>query len=514
MDFDRSQLQTPSGIEAHSFLPDPCSGSVAICPPGTLAHRHFAPEDLMWFAAASGDWNPIHVDAVAARRLLTGEVIVHGMYLLAWALDVWCAAGGVSPVAMAVAFPRPVLTGEHLALRVETAEGQERRLAVQRGDDTVMTLLLTCGESAALEVGFVPARPERALPEQHAFAELKGATGYLPLLALPGDIQGAFPDACRVLGMHVVATLLGFSRLVGMFCPGLHALFSGVDIRLDGAETSPGIAWQVERHSVPQAPLHMAVRGGGMAGRLVAFVRPAPVAQALMGDVAAQVPPGSFAGQVALIVGGSRGLGEMTAKIIAAGGGEVIVTHARGLADARRVVEEILTWGGRGRIVALDVEQPDAAMTDLLAHVSPTHLYYFAAPTVGGGGGGTFDPLRLARFNKIFVTDFVRLVGMLRKKISGDLSVFYPSSIFVEQLPREHVEYIIAKAAGEVLCRHMARNMPGLRILTCRLPRLATDQTVGLIQRPVAAPLPEMLRVVEAMHAMPTHTLQDAVSTG
>jgi len=35
--------------------------------------RVFKREDQESFAALSGDWNPIHVDSVAARRLLFGE---------------------------------------------------------------------------------------------------------------------------------------------------------------------------------------------------------------------------------------------------------------------------------------------------------------------------------------------------------------------------------------------------------------------------------------------------------
>ena len=53
-------------------------------------------------------------------------------------------------------------------------------------------------------------------------------------------------------------------------------------------------------------------------------------AQLLDAQVAHRVRPGIFAGQTALIVGGSRGLGEVTAKLIAAGGGTPIITYQAG----------------------------------------------------------------------------------------------------------------------------------------------------------------------------------------
>ena len=40
---------------------------------------------VVQYAGASGDFNPLHVDPVAARRALYGEVVVHGVHSLLWA---------------------------------------------------------------------------------------------------------------------------------------------------------------------------------------------------------------------------------------------------------------------------------------------------------------------------------------------------------------------------------------------------------------------------------------------
>lgn len=466
-----------------------------------IAQRSFSLEDLQWFAAASGDWNPIHTDPVAARRLLAGEVVVHGMFTLLWALDAYCATGGTALSSIIATFPRPVLIGDKLALTREQTEQDAIRLMIQRAGEVVATILLTVGDGVA---GSVPvlARPTRALPEAHAFADIKGATGRLPVMALPEDMLRAFPSASAVLGRLPVAALMGLSRLVGMHCPGLHSLFAGVDLRLDTLHAIPGISWQVVRHTVPHAPLRIAVEGGSLSGRLEAFVRPEPVAQASMVEVAASVKPGSFTGQMALIVGGSRGLGELTAKAVAAGGGQVIITYASGKADAERVASEIKAWGGDCKTLELDVEQPDPAIATLRNNMSPTHLYYFAAPRIGRAKNGLFDPVLYRSFNQIFVTAFAGLVTALAKDLPGGLNVFYPSSVFLDELPREYAEYIAAKAAGEALCRQLCQHIAGLQILIRRLPRMPTDQTAGLIRRSTALPLPEILQVVQDMHAL------------
>ena len=52
-----------------------------------LAERRFQDLDQQRFAWASGDHNPIHVDALLARRTQAGVQVVHGIHLLLWALD-------------------------------------------------------------------------------------------------------------------------------------------------------------------------------------------------------------------------------------------------------------------------------------------------------------------------------------------------------------------------------------------------------------------------------------------
>ena len=54
-----------------------------------LGNHIFTPMDIESFARASGDFNPMHVDRVFARRLITGGQTVHGMYTLLFALDLY-----------------------------------------------------------------------------------------------------------------------------------------------------------------------------------------------------------------------------------------------------------------------------------------------------------------------------------------------------------------------------------------------------------------------------------------
>src|SRR2546428_9807733 len=65
----------------------------------------------------------------------------------------------------------------------------------------------------------------------------------------------------------------------------------------------------------------------------------------------------SLEGRIALVTGGSRGIGAAIAKLLAERGADVIVA-ARGLEQARLVADGIEAAGGRATALGLDVSHP------------------------------------------------------------------------------------------------------------------------------------------------------------
>jgi 3-oxoacyl-[acyl-carrier protein] reductase len=64
--------------------------------------------------------------------------------------------------------------------------------------------------------------------------------------------------------------------------------------------------------------------------------------------------------QVAVITGGSRGLGQATARLLAQRGAAVCVNYAVHADAAEALVAEIATAGGRAIAVSADVAEPAA----------------------------------------------------------------------------------------------------------------------------------------------------------
>ncbi|OSM06782.1 SDR family NAD(P)-dependent oxidoreductase [Magnetofaba australis] len=471
--------------------------------------RQFSLDDQQAFAEFSGDFNPLHVDPVVARRTPYGAIMVHGLHLTLWALDQLAAhRGAASWRTVRAAFHQPVFLDDPVTLAEPRQESDGAWLAQVVGAEGTARASIWLEPNAAL-ARLTAAQPARgdasATPEDPPFASLKGMRGATPLFLDAQRLEALFPQLAVTAEPAWIAVLLATTRVVGMLCPGLHSLFSGLELQRDeSAEgASPALEYVVKRASTPRAPIKIAVSGAQLRGTLAAFHRPPPAAQPSAAEIFAAHGHNRYAGQHALILGGARGLGEICAKLIAAGGGEVMITYAHGADDAQRVADEIGQAGGRCGVMAWDVTAPPEP--DVLANLTDvTHLYYFATPPIGGGAhGDVFDADRFAMFSQFYVVGFSNTVTLLRHVIGSDkpLTLFYPSTVFIEEQPEGVAEYAAAKAAGESLCAHLQARNPLLRAFAPRLPRLRTDQNLSLLGPAPAEPLETLAPWVERLHA-------------
>src|SRR5262249_51704384 len=151
-----------------------------------------------------------------------------------------------------------------------------------------------------------------------------------------------------------------------------------------------------------------------------------------------------------LVVGGSRGLGELTSKIIAAGGGHPILTYHVGAEDAERVRSEIIGGGGRCTVVEYDVRRPARTQVERVPS-GVAYLYYYATCAISRRKSQICEAVLLDEFLQFYVHGFQELCLALMSLAPGQLSVFSPSSVFLDDRPRGVTEYAMVKAACEVL---------------------------------------------------------------
>ena len=466
-----------------------------------LGSRQFTFEDQGRFAELSGDSNPMHVDPVASRRTIYGDVVVHGVHSLLWALECLAETVGAKCALsrLKTEFHRQVRPGDPVSCKLVESDGKNFTLMLEIGGETAANIKVSFADGFPTAMT-LSKNVKPSLCRDLTVDQMKTASGSLPLFLDEAALVKFFPKLLQTFPAFQIAEILATTRLVGMECPGLHSLYSGHDLRFHDSGGAAELSYQVTRSDDRFSMLWLTVKGPGLDGTITAFARPRPSAQPDMNAVSAIVDRGEFAGQRALIIGASRGLGEITAKIIAAGGGEIHLTHHRGKEDAERVAAEIRLTGAKCECLFYDAANPSENLANRLeAAWKPTHLYYFATPLISLEKTPRFSPEKFQNYTRFYVDGFARAVEAVLKLGGECLTVFYPSTIFLEAFQKHTTEYCAAKAAGELLCRHLEKSFPQVRVHCPRLPRMKTDQTSSLMPLETAEPMQVMLEAIRAM---------------
>jgi NAD(P)-dependent dehydrogenase (short-subunit alcohol dehydrogenase family)/acyl dehydratase len=374
--------------------------------------------DSKAFAELSGDFNPLHVDPIAARRLFFGSTMPHGIHIILRALDATLAKAErrLRLGALRVAFSGPARHDEPLIVTSEQP-GRDLEISVERGGERLQRIVATLLDRDTETDIAVPSTIDwRREPLQLQFADALERSGAVPLALDEGRFRTLFPALSKLLPGSQMAAVLATTRIVGMECPGLRSIFANLALRFESppANTPPTLAFHALRTDPRMSLVFLSLEGAGAKGELTALFRPDPVSQPSAATIARQVQSGEFAGQRALVIGGSRGLGETTAKLVSMGGGDVAITFARGRDDAEAVAQDIVSAGGRCGVLFFDITDPPDTLAGavLPPDFRPSHIYFFATPSIQLTRGRGFNVARFAAYCDFYVKGHGRIVNI------------------------------------------------------------------------------------------------------
>ncbi|HLY78148.1 MAG TPA: SDR family NAD(P)-dependent oxidoreductase [Caulobacteraceae bacterium] len=172
-------------------------------------------------------------------------------------------------------------------------------------------------------------------------------------------------------------------------------------------------------------------------------------------------PARDFAGRVALVTGGSRGIGAGTALALASRGAKVVVT-GRDEAALASVVQSIRRAGGEAAAFAADLTQ--AAPSEALRVAARTAFGPPQLLVACAGGGGALTPLVdesldnwRATLDRNLTTAFLTLRAFLPAMYErGQGSVVLMSSSAGRHISGASAPYTAAKAGLQALMRQAA----------------------------------------------------------
>ncbi|WP_180929722.1 SDR family NAD(P)-dependent oxidoreductase [Streptomyces sp. AJS327] len=468
------------------------------------------------FAQASGDHNPLHTDGGYARSTPFGEPLAHG------ALGALAALAGIPDregerlVRVEARFPGPLVPGRSyrrtLAER-DAREGEDTG-AGESGERLVLVTLLD-GErpvltvEAVLATGPAPADAPttgggvhpRATPADPGLGELRpgggGAHEYAPDWAESGRLLRELGVRHRGVTARHAAALAWASYLAGMEYPGRSSLLlrfaatfprGGADAALSGdvplaarAEVTtlnPGFR-TVTVHGELSAP-----GGGATVAEVELHVHSRRGAEPTAPDrlAALLAPSGRLTGRVALVVGGSRGLGAALVQALAQQGATVYLAYQRSDEEAEAVRDGLGTLAGRVVPVRGDAGDPDWCR-ELRERIVTAHgrcdlLVLNACPPLHDMDLAADDGLRLLEFvHQSLALVQVPLAAFARELAGSGGRVLALSSSALDDPPPDWPHYVTAKAATEGLLRALVAQLPTVGGVLARPPRLRTTLT-------------------------------------
>ena len=452
-----------------------------------LGTSKFEVNDQIEFSRFSGDYNPMHIDPVKARRLLYGETVVHGINGVLVAFEKFSEHFNKNFLlnSINVFFPNPIFLNTTVEYYF-TFNKKNGNLNFK-----VISKSLTC-ISINSNIQFISKIgnniegikndfPNVKTPNKVVKENINNLKGSIELFLKLKILENSFPMLKSTMSNHQISIILSLTRLVGMQCPGLYSVFSHFKIKFNCNNTfDSNYAYNVDKFDNRFSLVNINLDSSSFNGKIKAFLRSPPVKQPDYLLIKDKLKNICFNNQVALIIGGSRGAGEVTAKILASAGAIVIITYNKGGKDAQMIIDEINSNGGLAYKIKLDILNFNKEFnSDILNKMNITHCYYFATPFIFSGKKGLYSDDLFNNFSTFYISAFYNIVNYFYRKDVNNF--FYPSTVAVDDIPDNMLEYSLAKLAGEKMCNKLESDFKSISIYKPRLPRLETDQTVSFL---------------------------------
>jgi 3-oxoacyl-[acyl-carrier protein] reductase len=170
-------------------------------------------------------------------------------------------------------------------------------------------------------------------------------------------------------------------------------------------------------------------------------------------------------GKVALITGGSRGIGAAIAKRLAADGAKVAITYSKGADAAASVVKEIERDGGKAIAIQADATDADAVKAGVEKTVTTFGRLDVLVNNAGTAIPKTFEETTLEEMDRVLDINvrgvFIATQAALKHMKSGGRIVMIGSSVGEHVVVPGLVPYAATKGAVKMFTQALSREVGG-----------------------------------------------------
>jgi 3-oxoacyl-[acyl-carrier protein] reductase len=168
-------------------------------------------------------------------------------------------------------------------------------------------------------------------------------------------------------------------------------------------------------------------------------------------------------GKIALVTGGSRGIGAAIAKRLAADGANVAITYAKGADAAASVVKEIERVGGKAIAIQADATDAGAVEAAVNKVVATFGRLDILVNNAGTAIPKTFEETTLEEMDRVIDINvrgvFVATQAALKQMKSGGRIIMIGSSVGERVVVPGLVPYAATKGAVKIFTQSLSREV-------------------------------------------------------